>query len=378
MGFFRDLLFLPPGASSVALWIDLLHIFVISVTMIGSFGVFFAGLWFMWHRPRSRHGDVTERVTAPVWFEALVIGGLLSLFILWWILGYIEYGNIRTPPERTIDIHVVAKQWMWEFADDTGHRSQSVLVVPRDRDVRLVMTSRDVIHSLFVPAFRLKQDVVPGRYTTLWFRATDTGTFDIYCAEYCGLNHSHMRAQIVALDPPDYERWLDGQVPEAVARTAGRAPGPDEPDMVETGRRLAVRFGCFSCHTETGERHIGPTWRGLYDSYVVLQSGERVLADDAYLTQSMMQPEAQVVAGFDPVMPSYHGVLSNADAAAIVEYIRSIAEPATEPPPVALPPVRALGEVTRDASMADLDAGTPAPFDSGMPNERQRRGRGGR
>ncbi len=341
MDFLRDLLFLPDGGSTLADRVDLLHFFVIGVTAAGSSLVFLSGLWFMWRYPHTRRGTVTERITAPRWFEAMVIGGLLGLFLLWWVLGDLEYDRMRTPPDRTVDIHVVAKQWMWQFASSSGRRSQSVLVVPAHQDVRLVMTSRDVIHSLYVPAFRLKQDVLPGRYTSLWFNVTHPGTYDVYCAEYCGLSHSHMRARIVALDARDYARWLDGETLPQVIAAGARLPRAPEEDLAALGREVAVRNGCFSCHTVTGEPYLAPTWRGLYGSSVELSDGRRVIADGAYLTQSIMQPEIQVVRGYEPVMPSYHGILGAADVGAIVEYIRSLRAPATEPPPVALPEVRA-------------------------------------
>lgn len=345
MDFLRELLFLPRGASSVATEVDLLHLFVISVTMLGSTVVFVSALWFMWRYHESRRGKTTERIRAPLWYEALVIGGLLSLFLLWWVIGYGQYQTMQVAPASAIDVHVIAKQWMWQFADESGRRSQAVIVVPRGRPVRLVLTSRDVIHSVFVPAFRLKQDAVPGMYTYLWFEARETGTFDLYCTEYCGLEHSRMRAVVVVLEPSMYERWLEGEVPEEVASASGRVPAsPEEEDLASIGRDVAVRAGCLSCHTVTGEPHIGPSWRGLYGRTEQLEDGTRIVADDAYLTQSMMRPELHVVRGYEPVMPSYFGILEHSEAAALVEYIRSLREPATEPPPVDLPPVAPLRE----------------------------------
>lgn len=342
MELLRRVLFLPNGASSVALEIDLLHVFVISVTMLGSTGVFLAGIVFMWRYHRSRCGPTTATITPPLTFEIAIIGGLLSLFLLWWVIGFQQYKKIRIPPRDALVMHVVAKQWMWQFADESGRRSQTVLVVPQDRPVRLVMTSRDVIHSLFIPAFRVKQDLLPGRYTEMWFEAQKAGAYDVYCAEYCGLNHSRMRATVVVLEPSDYERYLEGVIPAEVQEAEAGNSAVGEEELSEIGRRVAVRAGCFACHTVSGQSHIAPSWRGLYGSVRELADGRRIRADEAYLTRSMMEPEREVVRGFDSVMPSFRGVLDASETAAVVEYIRTLREPATEPPRVVLPPVIAV------------------------------------
>lgn len=339
MELLRRILFLPQGASSIALEIDLLHALVITITMIGSTGVFLAALWSMWRYHRSAGHLTTTPIHASFAFEATSIGGLFALFILWWVIGYEQYQGMRVPPRDAIEIHVVAKQWMWQFADESGRRSQSVIVVPRGQPVRLSTTSRDVIHSFFVPAFRVKQDVLPGIYTELWFRAEEVGTFPIFCTEYCGLSHSRMRGSVVVLEPWDYARYLEGAAVPSVIAASGNAPPAPVDDLVAVGESVAARMGCLGCHTVTGEPHIAPSWRGLYGSTVELEGGGRVRADDAYLTESMMAPERQVVRGYPDVMPSYRGILDASQTAALVEYIRSLRVPAREPPPVALPEV---------------------------------------
>jgi cytochrome c oxidase subunit 2 len=205
------------------------------------------------------------------------------------------------------------------------------MVVPRGKTVRLVMTSRDVIHSFFVPAFRIKQDVLPDRYTGSWFKAERPGTYPVYCAEYCGLSHSRMWASIVVLEPEPYRQWLDGEIPEAVVAAAanarldgGRLAIEQGPTLVEQGRRVAAERGCLACHTLDGQRHIGPTWRGVYGSTVTLSNGERVLADEGYLTESMMDPPVQVVAGFAPVMPAYRGSLTQPEVGVLLALIKSL------------------------------------------------------
>jgi cytochrome c oxidase subunit 2 len=239
---------------------------------------------------------------------------------------------------------------MWKFAYPDGPNAIGTLRVPLGRPVKLVMTSRDVIHSFFVPDFRLKQDVIPGRYTTLWFVARQPGTYQVLCAEYCGLLHSNMRASIVALSPADWARWLTETQPsvDATRSTTGLQANEEtgkstvaasrtgtDLDLAAQGREVAERFGCFGCHTTDGRPHIGPSWRGLYGSSVELKDGQHVLADESYLTESMMDPRKQVVRGFQPVMPSFQGLMKPAETAAIVELIKSLS---TQGPKAVIPP----------------------------------------
>jgi cytochrome c oxidase subunit 2 len=222
-------------------------------------------------------------------------------------------------------VYVTAKQWLWKFSYPDGRASVDVLIVPEGKPVKLVMTSRDVIHSFYVPAFRMKHDVVPGRYYTAWFEATTRGIYPIECAEYCGVSHSKMVGGVQVLSSADYARWLEGHP-------------PDQSDLVQEGREVAARRACLDCHTLDGQSHIGPTWVGLYDSQVPLQGGRSVRADVAYLTRSMMDPQVDIVAGYKDVMPTYRGVLSEPETAALVELIRAL-EDAPVAPSIVLPRV---------------------------------------
>jgi cytochrome c oxidase subunit 2 len=192
--------------------------------------------------------------------------------------------------------------------------------------VRLLLTARDVIHSFYVPEFRLKQDALPGRYTEAWFEVKRPGHYQVLCAEFCGLDHSQMRAEVVALEPGEFEAW---RAREKSLPTLG--------PLAELGRTVAARQGCFQCHSIDGTPHIGPTWLGLYQREEPLKSGERIRADVAYLTESMMDPGAKVVAGFNPVMPPFQGRLSAAEVAALVEFIKSL-RPERPVPPAAQEP----------------------------------------
>jgi cytochrome c oxidase subunit 2 len=325
--------------------VDALHYFVIGVTMFASALVGAVAWAFIVRYRRRTHVDQTVRVHATLAFEIPMIVGILSLFILWWVIGFRQFVRMETPPANALDVYVMAKQWMWKFSYSEGPSAVERLTVPAGRPVRLIMTSRDVIHSFYVPALRMKQDVIPGRYTTMWFNADKPGTYPIYCAEYCGVSHSRMRGELVVLSDEDYDAWLGGSEAQAVAeRTAHPEASFDtNTDLPSRGRAVAVRRACFACHTDDGQRHIGPTWRGLYMSRVTLTDGRIMTADEAYLTKSMMEPRADIVAGYKPIMPTYHGILEEPETAALVEFIKTLRDGPPDPS-VALPNVEAKAE----------------------------------
>jgi cytochrome c oxidase subunit 2 len=239
-------------------------------------------------------------------------------------------------------VYVTAKQWMWKFAYFDGRASMDVLTVPAHRPIKLVMTSRDVIHSFYVPAFRMKHDVVPGRYYTTWFEANAPGTYDIDCAEFCGVDHSRMLGKVQVLSDEEYARWLEAPQSEGARKGVAGPTATGDGDLAAAGRDVAARRGCFNCHTIDGQPHIGPTWAGLYDSQVTLDDGRVALADEAYLTRSMMDPQADIVAGYKGVMPTYRGALPEPEVAALVEFIKSLRDQPVAPA-IALPRVQPLG-----------------------------------
>ncbi|AKT42139.1 cytochrome c oxidase subunit II [Chondromyces crocatus] len=340
--FLRRLLFLPPQRSTIAAEIDHLHYLVITITMIGATLVAAIGGYFLIRYRRRKDPDgrpnATSGTRSALKAEAAVLVVLGALFLwLWWI-GYRQYMRLAIPPEESLDVYVTGKKWMWKFAYPHGAASVSEMYVPAGRPVRLIMTSRDVIHSFFVPDFRIKQDVVPGRYTTAWFEAVQPGTYEILCTEYCGTEHSYMRGHVVALGPEDYARWLksDDALQPREPRAAlderierGGPPLPVQMQLGETtmarrGERAAAEHGCLRCHTLDGSRHIGPTFGGLYGQKVPLEGGGEALVDEAFITASIMDPAAVIHRGFAPVMPSYLGRLEPAEVAGIVELIRSL------------------------------------------------------
>jgi cytochrome c oxidase subunit 2 len=256
--------------------------------------------------------------------EAHPIEGSLILEIGWTVLpffvmltffvwGTVLFFQERTPPANATEVYVVAKQWMWKIEHMEGQREINELHVPTGENVKLIMTSQDVIHSFFIPAFRIKQDVLPGRYTTLWFKATKPGTYHLFCAEYCGTSHSGMGGDIVVMDPQDYAEWMAG--------------GPALP-LQDTGRALFAQLGCATCHRSDAKGR-GPSLVDIYNSPVHLEDGRTVTADENYVRESILDPTAKIVNGYKPVMPAFQGIVSDEQLNALVAYVKSLSEPPT-------------------------------------------------
>ncbi len=346
------LLALPVQASQAAPRLDDLQYVEFSFFWFLGIVTFVVTGWFCLRYRRSRRGEdrvTTPEVRSPLWLELGVSAFLLAFFFLFWVVGFRQYVDSTIAPEGALDVYVTAKQWVWKFTYADGQDSAGVLYVPKGRPVRLLLTSRDVIHSFFVPAFRVKQDAVPGRYTSTWFVATREGDYQLFCAELCGAGHSRMWGRVVVLPAERFDAWLEGREPEAPGTTGepvvARALAADQPTpaggwetprggqavppggLARRGLEAASLAGCMRCHTPDGTTHIGPTWLGLYGSRVKLTDGTTVVADEAYLTRSMMDPMAEIVAGFPPAMPTYQGRLDPPETAAILAYIKYLREP---------------------------------------------------
>lgn len=252
---------------------------------------------------RGKMPDVLSREFEIGWTLATL---LLFLFVFWWVAS--ADLSALEPPKNALEVHVVAKQWMWKTEHSNGAREINELHVPINTPVRLLMQSQDVIHSFFIPAFRIKQDVVPGRKNQTWFQATKLGTFQLLCAEYCGTNHSAMRGRIVVMRAQEYSDWLTAQ--------------PEGDDLAHEGARLFVSAGCSGCHSEASKVHA-PKFAGLYGRTVQLAGGGSTIADDAYIRDSILQPRRDIVAGYEPIMPSYVGILSEGEIQGLIAYIRA-------------------------------------------------------
>lgn len=263
---------------------------------------------------RYRAGSTAPRKTprrSLLWLEVgwTVTPLLIFLGIYAWTAH--DYMRLYEPPADALPVYVVAKQWMWKLQHRNGRREINELHVPLGRPVVLKMTSQDAIHSFYVPAFRQKQDVLPGRYTALWFTATQLGEFRLFCAEYCGSEHSHMLGRIVVMRPDEYARWAD--------------EGPREPTLAQRGFALFRELGCSGCHSTRSTVHA-PLLDGLPGRVVHLQDGRSVVADDDYLRDSILLPRKDVVAGFAPVMPSFAGQVGEEDIQALIAYLHSTKE----------------------------------------------------
>ena len=251
-------------------------------------------------RPKPIHGSMAVEIT---W--SIIPLGIFLLIFGW---GAKVYFTTLDAPENSLRIYVMGKQWMWKAQHPDGQSEINELHVPVGRPVQLILTSQDVIHSFYIPAFRMKRDAVPGRYSSLWFQATKPGAYHLFCAEYCGTEHSYMRGTVTVMRPADYERWL-----------AGGAGGDT---MAAAGRKLFERLGCVNCHGKTC-----PALEGVYQNEVPLASGQIVRADDAYLRESILDPGAKIVAGFPNLMPSFRGQVSEEDLMKLLAYIRSLGAP---------------------------------------------------
>ncbi|HEX9401898.1 MAG TPA: cytochrome c oxidase subunit II [Anaeromyxobacter sp.] len=333
----RRMLFLPEQASDYARRVDHLHFFVITTTMIAATGVFATALFFFVKYRRRSDTDPTPAVHPRLVHEVFFVAVPLSLFLLWFAIGFPQFVELQRPPQGAMDVYVQGKKWMWKFAYPGGPSSLDSLRVPAGRPVRLLITSRDVIHSFYVPALRVKQDALPGRYTQTWFTAERPGRYEIFCAEYCGLGHSSMLGELVVMPAAEFDDWV-AQQRRGLALAVDAAPVPGEgvrpgSSLIEEGRRIAAEQGCLKCHSVDGTRHIGPTWADLYGKTERLQGGRTVVADEGYLTKSIMDPSADVVAGYQNVMPTFQGKLSPPEIAAILEYMKSLGSAAVRSGP---------------------------------------------
>jgi cytochrome c oxidase subunit 2 len=304
-----DLPLFPQSASTISGRVDMLYFFL--VTVAGFFSVLIFGLVFCFalRYHRSARNPVARQIHGSLGLEIVwsVIPLALTMVMFGW--GAVLYlRNARTPP-GSMEIYVVAKQWMWKIQHTEGAREINELHVPTGAPVRLVMTSEDVIHSFYVPAFRVKQDVMPGRYTSMWFQPTQPGKYHLFCAEYCGNQHSAMGGWVYVMEPAEYEQWLSG--------------GSTGESMVTAGQALFERLGCSSCHKSEGGGR-GPSLEGLLGRNVQLDNGTTIVVDESYFRESILNPRAKIVAGYQPLMPTFQGQVSEEQILQLLSYIKSL------------------------------------------------------
>src|SRR5712672_2294718 len=299
----------PERASSVASNVDALFIFLLIVSGLMTLLIFACVVYFA-ARYRYRPGVLAEQIegSLPLELTWSIIPLFVFAVIFFW--GAVVFFKERNPPADATEVYVVAKQWMWKLEHAEGQREINGLHVPVGRDVKMIMTSQDVIHSFFIPAFRIKQDVLPGRYTVAWFRATKSGTYHLFCAEYCGTQHSGMIGSIVVQEPAQYEAWMNGG-----------STGP----LSASGEKIFAELGCVTCHRNDSQGR-GPNLQGVFGKPVQLEDGRTVTADENYLRECILEPGSKRVKGFQPIMPTFRGLVSEEQVNALVAYIKSISE----------------------------------------------------
>ncbi len=252
--------------------------------------------------------QITHNLKLELTWTLIPLVIVMALFFV----GIKGYFKMRVPPSGFMQVNVTGQKWSWSFAYPSGAVNDT-LVVPVNTPVKLVMTSKDVIHSFFIPAFRTKADVLPNRYHALWFQATRTGVFPVECTQYCGTSHSYMWTAVKVVDPDNYKAWLDNASDPAKGKTPA-----------EFGALLYTKRGCSACHSIDGSRIVGPSWKGIFGRQENCGPAGMVMVDEAYLRESMMEPAAKVVNGYQPVMPTYKGVLTDREVDAITAYIKTL------------------------------------------------------
>lgn len=316
----------PDQASTFAWQVDYLYFYLIAISVVFTIPIVAAIFFFVikyrerekFATPDELHGSI---VLETVWS---IIPFIISMTIF--LGGAIVYFNQYRMPDDAMQVYVVGKQWMWKIQHETGQREINELHVPVGTKVKLTMTTEDVLHDFSIPAFRTKADVVPGRYTYLWFEATKPGKYHLYCAEYCGLNHSGMGGYVYVMEKPDFEAWLQGSV-------AGQTPVEQGKDLFEN------KLGCASCHAG-GPQQRGAKLEGIFGKEVKLVGGQTVIANEEYIRNSIVNPSSQIVEGYQPIMPTFKGQVTEEQLVALVAYIKSLSgvDPnaaATSPAPAA-------------------------------------------
>lgn len=276
-------------------------------------GLCFIGVLAVWIyfgvRYRKQEGEDRKSIHT----ENMALEIKVSIILMIIAMGIFAWGTklyfvYATAPENTLDINVIGKRWMWKIQHPNGKREVNELHVPLGQPVKLTMTSQDVIHSFYVPAFRVKQDVLPARYTTLWFEANKIGIYKLFCAEYCGTQHSTMGGTVYVMKPAEYEEWLGG----------GAALTP-----LEAGAALFSRMGCAACH-DAGNLSRGPKLQGIFGSEVTLRGGDKITVDEEYLRESILNPTAKIVNGYAPLMPTFAAQLKDDDVLNLIAYLKSL------------------------------------------------------
>lgn len=317
----NDFPLFPEQASTVAPLVDGLYLGLVAVTGAVSLLIWIAIFYLAIKYRRRPDNELAQEQEPPVALEMAWTIIPTIIFILIFVAGAWVFFRLNRVPANALEVYATGRQWMWKFQHPTGQREINSLHVPVGRAVKITMASEDVIHSLWFPSFRVKMDVLPNRFRTMWFEATKTGTYHIFCAEYCGTQHSGMIGSVIVMEPTEYQRWLAGGT---------------EGSLASQGEKLFATYACNTCHMGTaGSR--GPALAGLYGTSRPLTNGSTVLADDQYLRESILNPAAKVAAGYQPIMPTFQGQVSEDDLIRLISYVKSIPVSTTQTPQVESP-----------------------------------------
>jgi len=302
--------FIPESASTVSGKVDALYFYLSGVTAFFTLLISGVLIFFVIRYRRRSPFEIPRPIAGSHKLELLwsVIPFIIAMSMFAW--GAQIYFENSRPPKNANEIYVVGKQWMWKIQHSTGQREINELHVPAGRKIKLIMTSEDTIHDFFIPAFRIKADVLPGKYTTQWFEATKPGTYHLFCAEYCGMNHSGMIGSVIVMQPTEFDNWLSGNASQQSPAVAGQ--------------QLFQSLGCVSCHGANGEGGRGPSLAGLFGRKVFLTNNQTLTADEAYIRESIENPTAKVVSGFNPIMPTFQGQVTPEQLIQIISFIKSL------------------------------------------------------
>ena len=298
----------PPEASGIAPQADALYFFLILISLVGFTIVALLVVGFSVMYRKDKHPEAVQ-IEGSTLLEATWTIIPLALFMVCFVWGALLYFRIYDPPTNAMNIYIVGKQWMWKAEHPGGQHEINALHVPIGRDVQLTMISQDVFHSFSIPAFRVKREVIPGRYTTVWFRATEPGVYHLFCTQYCGTAHSAMIGEVTAMTPQDYQAWVAGS-------TSGMS-------LAQNGERVYASLGCNACHSGAPDAR-GPNLANVYGAKLQLASGGAVIADEAFLRDTILNPSMHVTAGYAPIMPTYQGQISEEGLIDLVEYIKNL------------------------------------------------------
>jgi cytochrome c oxidase subunit 2 len=311
---------LPPVGSDFAQATDTIYVGLTLLMVVLFVGIAFPTVYFGW-RYRYKPGRVTPHQTHNTTLEIIWSVAPLLLCVVIFFIGLKGYMKFVVAPGESMEIQITAKQWLWQFEYPDGSRTINDLHLPAGKPARFVMTSDDVLHDFYVPDMRVKNDIVPGRYTEVWFEPKVLGKHVITCAEYCGKGHSDMRAVLTVENDADFAKFLETGGTEWEDYFNGKDPTKTPADW---GHLQWERKGCNSCHNLDGTRSKGPSWKGIWGKMETLNNGTKVLVDEAYVRESMMQPQAKIVQGFEPIMPTFQGLLKPNEINGLVAYIKSL------------------------------------------------------